>query len=665
MARVWRPRRRGGGGGAGGRRALLPALLLLGGLAATLNLSLTADRLGWLRARSHVRLERGRKFSGVARQVKAEGAETSPPKMGIFGVQQEEGDGKDPSERGPTGQLSEAIETGIREQGGGPRLRETNAIIFPSERSREGGVYVQDFSTKGPGNKPVCNLTKDVLCEVAPDLFSRAGLVLRKSEDQQPGVERNATSLETQHTCVCLDKACQQIAELRVVDVYEGEDALAKWEPREHACVLRRQKGRETFTGCAQSLLVAEPVGFGNLNESIVNSREFKKLGLKNGKFPRTVKTWQFEYERDDSADEDLNWRADGYRGYVNVMMAEEYDALRKVNLSQSDWKVDFDVLDSQLSKDETEWLALQDANASKLCAETANWALHAAAHQATTLDDVGRGVVDSTFVEVLPPRASGTELALSIGQALLGLATLYLLLADVLLEMTKMQDAKEREIVSGGRVDLLPGVGRGRGLRRRRRRMTELICRWPVWMAYAAGLVLLGLEMIALIVVWFAERGAVKKVGQFVHASFVAAIASDTGDAPLDINESGNVIVVTVVVGTAGYTKSSVTPLSVAFPICLVLGAAAIVLAICPVLVWRRFSMHEMSKVQNDAGANAAVSFNESGADTLVTAEQSPEDSAVATSLSTGAPPLPPTSSLRPRHRATSYDMLPPVSAS
>lgn len=261
-----RRRRRSGARGirgrAGGRRALLATLLLLGGLAATVSISLAADRKGWRRgrarasesARTRSRVGLVGDWRGVGRQLRQEGAAAEPPPSAdIFGVQQEPRDGMQLGYLGSTGLIAERVESTFRGQGGGPRRRDTNAIMFPSENSEAGAVYVHDFNSGGPGAKPVCEQEDGGVCEVAPDLFSRVGLVVRESIDDRPGVNRAAVSVETQNTCVCLDSACRHIAELRVVDVYEDEDAVAARKPREHACVLRREKGRKELTGCFQS----------------------------------------------------------------------------------------------------------------------------------------------------------------------------------------------------------------------------------------------------------------------------------------------------------------------------------------------------------------------------------------------------------------------------
>lgn len=216
----------------------------------------------------------------------------------------------------------------------------------------------------------------------------------------------------------------------------------------------------------------------------------------------------------------------------------------------------------------------------------------------------------------MLPSRASSTEVGLSIAQALLGLATVYLVLTDVLYEKTKGQDAKRQGMSGDGRTELPCDMRRLRGLRRRPRRLTPLICRWQVWLAYGAGIVLLGLEMIAIGVVWTSERIAKTALGRFVHASFVAAIARDTGPVPFNVDERGNVMVVAAVVGTARYTSSNFVIAFLVFLVCLLFGCAAIVLAVYPVLLWHRFSNPKIAKRYKGFRTKAAVSSN--GADTV-----------------------------------------------
>lgn len=160
--------------------------------------------------------------------------------------------------------------------------------------------------------------------------------------------------------------------------------------------------------------------------------------------------------------------------------------------------------------------------------------------------------------------------------------------------------------------------------------------------MAYGAGLVLLGLDMIAIAVVWNAERNAMSTLGRFMHASITSAIARDTGNTPSLIDQRGNVMIVTVLVGTARYTSSSVSSAFIVLAVCLVLGAGAIVLAACPVLAWRRFSLHGISKSRSDSSANAAVSCHETGATSVMTVELSQEESHPFVSMSSIALPAP-----------------------
>lgn len=131
---------------------------------------------------------------------------------------------------------------------------------------------------------------------------------------------------------------------------------------------------------------------------------------------------------------------------------------------------------------------------------------------------------------------------------------------------------------------------------------MLGLVCKWPVVLAWLFGLFLLGLEMLAIVVVWIAERRAINTLGKFVRATFVAGVARDTGPIPFAIDETGNVVVVTVIVGSARYTGSNEMMLRVITPICIVFGVVAIVLAILPVTIWRKFTINEMEKIAGDA---------------------------------------------------------------
>lgn len=355
--------------------------------------------------------------------------------------------------------------------------------------------------------------------------------------------------------------------------VFEDGGDLKNKTPREHACLVRKKTGSALFTGCAQSLLVGRRR----------DVEEIRK-GIDSGTlFPDHVAAWTFEFDRPP-----LRWSAHGRRGYFNVIMADEFDGLQSVDLEADGSKVDFAFLEEPLGENETTLYKFVNTTASASCAETMNWVLHAAAHQATALDDAGRGVLDGTFVDPLPPRASTTELALSIGQALLGLATLYLLLGDVHLENFKLKDRA------------------GRGARKERRservkHLVAMVCKWPVVLAWLFGLFLLALEMCSIAVVWLAEKDAISTLGKFVKASFVAGVARDTGPLPSLIDESGNIVVVTLIVGTAKYTKSNEMLLRVLFPLFIALGVAALALALVPVQIWRVFSAREIGKHLKD----------------------------------------------------------------
>lgn len=385
--------------------ALLPLSLLCAGVVITRHAS--RARRGARRggggggAAAAAGLPRAR----VVRQAQGGGTwEEAPASPALFGVQQEAGDPVDPAVLGKTGQTAEAIETGIRGQGGGPRTLDSNSIIFPASTARfQGGVYVLDFSQAKDGN-PICLNTDDNICEVGPDAFSRAGYVYRVSLDDQVDVNRKASSLETQHTGLCVDSACRHIAEVRVVAIFDSEEGVRAKNASRHSCILRRRKGSNKFTGLAQSVLVASA----RKKTQVLNETANSRPGVGGSRFPDTVFPWEFQFSRPP-----LVWSATGYRGYFNAIMSDDFNALPREDLGNGEREVDFSLLDVPLDADETEWVTFANETEGAACAQTGNWALHAAAHQATTLDDTGRGVVDSTFVQPLPPRASGTELAL------------------------------------------------------------------------------------------------------------------------------------------------------------------------------------------------------------------------------------------------------------
>lgn len=96
------------------------------------------------------------------------------------------------------------------------------------------------------------------------------------------------------------------------------------------------------------------------------------------------------------------------------------------------------------------------------------------------------------------------------------------------------------------------------------------------------------------------------RTLGEFVDAHFVASIARDTGPNPFLINERGNFVVLSLIVGTARYTKSNERALAIVFPLVLLLGLLGVVLALWPILIFRWFAKREVAK--NDAKRSARV---------------------------------------------------------
>jgi hypothetical protein len=232
------------------------------------------------------------------------------------------------------------------------------------------------------------------------------------------------------------------------------------------------------------------------------------------------------------------------------------------------------------------EWVTFANKTEGEHCAVVANWALHAAARQATTLDDIGRGVKDESFFNALPPKATNTELALSIGQAVLGLATLHLLMGELYLKIAEIPRTLIDDVPEFHARRRLLCVG-----------FSSTICKWPVFVLWVIGLVLLSLEMIALGVVWSAERKASNAIGEFVHMSLVGALARGTGSVPGSINEKGNVIVATVIAGTATYNSTRVIALHVALALILVFGVLSLFLAYIPIRIWLNFKASELAQ--------------------------------------------------------------------
>lgn len=522
---------------------------------------------------------------------------------GIFGLLPEPGQSVDPKEDGVLGQLNEAIETEIR-----PLPRSAN-IITKSDAMAGGsattasGVYMSDFARLEQEGRYICNTRDGEVCEVAPDRFSRAGYVLRNGTEDSPGVNRKAMSLETMNTCICLDPSCREIAEVRAVAFFENEAAIASREPREHTCVLRRRVDGGRFIGCAQSLLIAKNRQFDEVHDEIGRFRKFMEgRDAKEDLFPPHVASWAFGFDRHPTS-----FNATGFRPYFNTMFVKEFDGLTRVDFSDPGWKIESilkreDLLDGQPAPGQVEIVAFANATEGQSCADKANLTLHAAAKEATRLDDVGRGVIDESFEKPLPPRASRTDIALSIGAALLGIATLCHLLVNILLESAKVQErggggggsGRGRFCEGGGQVGYVMG----------------LVCKWPVMLVWMFGLFLLGLEMTALTIVWIDERKAMNTLGKFIHASFVAALAPDKGSLPGLIDEKGNVLVATVIVGNARYTRSKEVLLGVLEPVLIVLGFVSIVLAVCLVIIWRSFSRKEIETNAGDEEQGSGDGF-------------------------------------------------------
>lgn len=121
-------------------------------------------------------------------------------------------------------------------------------------------------------------------------------------------------------------------------------------------------------------------------------------------------------------------------------------------------------------------------------------------------------------------------------------------------------------------------------------------------------------LECIAIGVVYVEERKAQRTLGEFVDAHFVASIARDTGPNPFLINERGNFVVLTVIVGTARYTSSNERALAIVFPIVLLLGILGVLFVLWPILIFRWFARREL--VKRDKKQAGAVSSTGNGDD-------------------------------------------------
>jgi phage shock protein PspC (stress-responsive transcriptional regulator) len=290
-----------------------------------------------------------------------------------------------------------------------------------------------------------------------------------------------------------------------------------------------------------------------------------------------------------------LDWDAYGNRGYVNNMLTTEFDALPTIESRKAGLPVDYSVVRESLPSNAWEWVSFANKTEGEHCAVVANWALHAAARQATTLDDIGRGVKDESFFNALPRKVTNTELALVVGQAVLGLATLHLLMGELYLKLSEIPRNATEEVPEFRASRRLHCIG-----------FRSIVCKWPVFILGAIGLALLGLEMIALGVVWYAERKAANAVGEFVHMSLVGALARGTGSIPGNINEKGNVIVATVIAGTATYNSSHIVALRVTLVLTLLFGVTSFFVAYVPIRIWLNFREGEAARVNSMLEQNA-----------------------------------------------------------
>jgi hypothetical protein len=194
--------------------------------------------------------------------------------------------------------------------------------------------------------------------------------------------------------------------------------------------------------------------------------------------------------------------------------------------------------------------------------------------------------VKNDVFYEPLPRRTSKSLFALAVGQALLGLATLHLLMGELYLKIADLSTFSPTNAPNFSKAYRFHCMG-----------FFATILNWPVFVVWVIGWALLGLEMIGLGVMWSEERKASNATGEFVHMSLVGALTRATGPVPADINERGNVIVATVIAGSARYTSSRVVILHVAFAFMLVFGVLSLFLAYVPIRIWLNYRKHELGK--------------------------------------------------------------------
>jgi hypothetical protein len=475
----------------------------------------------------------------------------------------------DPSNLGETGRLAESMETAMRSQGNGVLSEE--AVIIPPQEARVDGVYVYEYSQLGPSNTAICSPAAGEICEIA-DNFSRAGYVLRQSVDDQIG--REAISLETQNVCICIDRSCVQIAEVRVVALFNSSATILANKPERHSCVLRQKDNM--LSGCAQSLLTSSVKVVDDVNRSIIANAP--------GLYPSPIMPWEFPFNRNN-----LQWSARGNRGYVNTMLSEDFEALSTIKSSDKGNAVNYTVVPSPPRRDDWEWVRFENKSEGEHCAAVADWALHAASRQATTLDDTGRGVNEDAFYSKLPTKTSLPLILLAAGQALLGLATLHQIMVKAYLKGSEFDSLRLSRVPDAANRHCTLCMNFRIALTRRE-------CSW-----WVLGFILFCLESLALTELVIEETKAARASGHFVYMGLVGALARATGKVPSNINERGNVIVATVIVGTAKYTGTSARALLIVLAVAFVLALISVNISFLCTQCWWTYEARqiEMSDIE------------------------------------------------------------------
>lgn len=231
----------------------------------------------------------------------------------------------------------------------------------------------------------LCRPDAEYICEAALDDFSRVGSVVREFEIETALIGILGSSLETQHIGVCLSDACVRIAEVRPVIIYESkQDDRNQGDSGRYSCVYRQRR------------LSDGSVVLGGLPQSILSFRKHK-LSKYEANFTSAVKPWTF------TVDQPLmQWKARGYRGFVQNITAEEFAKLPRVDVSSQ-------IVDNSRVTDGIEWEWVRDMNDEGIfasaCASHASWTLHAAAFQGSQLDSSGLGLDDTARIGPFPEK--------------------------------------------------------------------------------------------------------------------------------------------------------------------------------------------------------------------------------------------------------------------